>query len=231
MKVIIAALLLLPGLVPGHAGAQTLPGSRELDDSKLKAGEWEVTMTFRRGEQSVVGGSTKYRLVELPGGRWGYITSTTSQLGTATDTSIARKGTLEPISHRSHAVPRKLSLDYAGTKVTGRLAPVQGAATEISRTTEVPAFDAAMLDLILGSLPLATGYATRLPMYIEEQEGLTWFDVSVAGDALVGSTAGWDVKVVHPKYSMNFVIAKDDRRFLAGRIAYPNGAAMEITRK
>ena len=223
----ITALLLSPAALQ----AQTLPGSSDLDDSRLKSGTWEVTMTLRRGEQEMQAGTTKYELAELPGGRWAYVTVTTTQLGTATDTSIVKQRTLEPISHRSHAVPRMLSLDYHGRNVTGVYAPRDSAATDIERVTEVPTFDAAMLDIILGSLPLAAGYATRLPMYIEEQKGLVWFDVTVAGATDVGSVPAWDVRVAVPRYNVDFKLARDDHRFLAGRVEYPNGAAMEMTRK
>ena len=226
MKALIAAVLLAPSALQ----AQTLPGGSELDDSKLAPATWQVTMTFRRGDMEMQAGTTKYELVALPGGRWGYITTTTTQLGTATDTSIARQKTLEPISHRSHAVPRTLSLDYAGTTVSGTYAPTDSAPRPIERVTAVPTFDAAMLDIILAALPLAAGYTTRLPMYIEEQHGLVWFDIAVAGETTVGAAAGWDVRVSMPNYSVSFVIARDDHRFLAGRVHYPNGGVMEMTR-
>jgi hypothetical protein len=67
-------------------------------------------------------------------------------------------------------------------------------------------------------------------MYIEEQQGLVWFDITVAGETTVGAAAGWDVRVSMPNYAVSFVVARDDHRFLAGRIEYPNGAVMEMTR-
>jgi hypothetical protein len=94
----------------------------------------------------------------------------------------------------------------------------------------VPTFDAAMLDMILASLPLATGYTTRLPVYIEELGGLAWFAVAVAGETTVGSRPAWDVRVTHPRYEIRYSIGRDDRQFLGGRVEYPNGAVMVITR-
>jgi hypothetical protein len=227
MKTLVAAMLFLPAL----AQAQTLPGSSDLDDSNLRAATWQVSMTLRRGDQMIPGGTTKSELVSLPGNRWAYITQTTTPLGTATDTSIVMQRTLAPISHRSHAVPRTLALDYSGTKVTGAHTPKGGAPTAIARVTEVPAFDAGTLELILASLPLAAGYTTRLPLYIEEQGGLVWLDVTVTGDAVLAEADGWAVRATNPKYTLNFVFAKDDHRFLGGRVDYPNGAVMEISRK
>jgi hypothetical protein len=227
MKAVITTAILL---TPGVLHAQTLPGSSNLDDSKLVPSTWEVTMTFTRGDQEIVGGRTKYELARVPGGRWAYITTTTSQLGTATDTSIAAERTLEPVSHRSHAVPRMLSLDYAGATVTGTYQPTDSAGRDIQRTTEVPTFDAAMLDVVLGSLPLATGYTTRLPMYIEEQGGLVWFEVNVAGQTTVGGVQAWDVRIAVPRYKVNFMLALDDHRFLGGTVEYPNGSVIRLDR-
>ena len=226
MKTLMAFALLAPGLL--HA--QTLPGSSEIDDARLVPATWIVSMTLSRAGVDIPVGTTKYELRRMPAGQWGYITTTTTERGTAVDTSIARRNTLEPVSHRSHAVPRKLSLDYAGTTVTGTYTPSDSAPRRIERVTAVPTFDAAMLDIILGSLPLKAGYTTRLPMYIEEQRGLVWFDVVVSGETTVGATAGWDVQVTMPNYAVNFVLARDDHRFLGGRVEYPNGAVLRMTR-
>jgi hypothetical protein len=225
MKALITVVLLAPAALQ----AQTLPGSSDLDDSRLVPRTWEVTITMTRGDQSMNAGTTKYELAELPGGRWAYMTTTTSQLGTATDTTIMKQRTLEPISHRSHAVPRTLSLDFDGTRVTGVYTPRDSAATRIERVTEVPVFDAAVLDVVLGALPLAEGYATRLPMYIEERKGLVWFDVTVAGATDVDSVPAWDVRVAVLNYTVSYLLACDDHRFLAGRVEYPNGATVEMT--
>lgn len=96
--------------------------------------------------------------------------------------------------------------------------------------TELPAFDAAMLDVILRTLPLAPGYTTRLPMYIEAENGLTWFGVDVVGDTTVGAVEAWEVQVDVTRYAVTYLFAKDDHRLLAGRVQYPNGAVVEMTR-
>ena len=221
--------LLLPSL---PVAAQTVPGGRDVDGNRLHAGVWTVTMSMQRGEQKMVMGSTRYELKQLDGAEphWQLVTTTTSQLGVATDTSVARRVGLEPVRHRSHAVPRKLMLDYAGNTVTGQYIPTSGPARDIRRNTEVATFDAAMLDLVLGALPLATGYTTRLPMYIEEQEGLTWFDVSVTGEQKVNDETGWVVRVTNARYTVDFTIGRQSRAFLAGRVQYPNGVSVELTK-
>lgn len=226
MKTLLALVLLAPSAVQ----AQTLPGSRELDDSKLGPARWEVTTTLKQGDQERLIGTTRYDLTASPDRRWVYVTTTTTELGVATDTSIAKQKTLEPVSHRSHAVARTLSLDYDGRTVTGSYAPADGPQREIDRVTDVPTFDAAMLDLVLVSLPLAPGYQARLPMYIEEQQGLAWFDVEVVGPTQVGPVPAWDVRVTVPSYDVHFMLARDDHRFLAGRVRYPSGAVMEMKR-
>src|SRR5688572_25984733 len=96
-------------LSPASVSAQTLPGSADIDGTRLKPDVWTVKMTMQRGEQSMVMGTTRYELKAVDGAdQWMLITTTTSQLGVATDTSVARRKGLEPLRHRSHAVPRKL---------------------------------------------------------------------------------------------------------------------------
>jgi hypothetical protein len=66
-------------------------------------------------------------------------------------------------------------------------------------------------------------------MYIEERKGLVWFEVTVAGAADVGSVPAWEVRVAVLNYTVSYFLARDDHRFLAGRVEYPNGAAVEMT--
>ena len=228
MKIWSPVLLLT---IPAVAGAQTLPGSAELDDSRLRPGSWEVTVTIHRGEQVMPGGTVRYDLAALPDGRWAYIATVTSERGTATDTSIAHRATLVPITHRGHSAARVLSLDYDGRRVTGTLAPRDSAPHPIERTTDAPTFDAAMLDLVLGSLPLAPGYETRLPLYVEEQGGLTWVGVTVEGETSADGVAAWSVLVSMPPRTVRYLLARDDHRFLSARMEHPNGTAVEVARR
>lgn len=228
MKALVIVVLLA---VPGSLAAQTLPGSPALDDTRLAPAIWTTSVALRRGDQEIQAGTVRHELVELPAGRWGYITTTTSQLGTATDTSIAQRGTLAPISHRSHAVPRMLSLDYDGRTVTGTYAPREGEPRAIATETEVAAFDAAMLDIVIGALPLAPGYATRLPLYIEEKGGLTWAEIVVDGERSVGGVPGWSVRIEMPPRTVRLVLARDDHRFLGGSVEHPNGATIVMARQ
>ena len=231
MRIVVVLGLLVPcaALARAQDASTTLPGSKHLNDSKLAPREWEVVATLKRSGQEIVGGTTRHSLVSLPGNRWAYITVTTSQLGIATDTTIAMRESLAPVSHRSHTVPRVMELDYNGKRVTGSYTPKDSASRHIDRATDVPTFDAAMLDVILGALPLSANYQTRLPMYIEERGGLVWFDVRVDGQTTVGATTGWNVRVDVTGYNVLFVLATDDHRVLSGRVEYPNGAVMHMT--
>jgi hypothetical protein len=223
-----AALLFLPAI----GGAQTLPGSRDVDGSRLSAGKWEVSLTVHREGQAIPMGTQRSELVEVGGAspRWMLITTTSTERGVATDTSVAERAGLRPVRHRGHAAARNLFLDFDGRKVTGSYTPAEGAARSIERTTEVPTFDSAMLELIIGALPLKAAYATRIPTYIEEQEGLAWFDVVVTGERTVDGIEGWVVRASGPAPPVELVIAKDTRRMLAGSTEFPNGMRMEMKR-
>jgi hypothetical protein len=39
----------------------------------------------------------------------------------------------------------------------------------------------------------------------------------------------WEVRVAVLNYTVSYSLARDDHRFLAGRVEYPNGAAVEMT--
>jgi len=226
LRMAIAALAVAPAAVT----AQTLPGSPALDDSLLQPGAWEVSITMKRGEQVMQGGTTRYELNRQPEGRWRLVSTTESQLGVATDTVVMEQGTLRPLTHRSHAVPRKLFLDFDGTRVTGMSTPTDSAGRPIEHTTEVPTFDAASLETIIGALPLAPGYATHLPLFIAEQGGLTWAEVEVAGQTTAADRPAWEVRVKLAGYQVTYYLARDGRLPLGGRVDYPNGAVVEMRR-
>jgi hypothetical protein len=225
-----APLLLAILALPAALQAQTLPGSPELDDTQLKPGSWEIDITMKRGEQTIRAGTTRYELARVGESHWRLVSVTESQVGTAADTTLVETGTLLPVSHRSHAVPRTLSLSFHGTRVTGAYTPRDSAARAIDRVTEVPTFDAAFMEIVLGALPLAPGYITRLPLFIEERGGLTWAEVKVSGQRQLADVAAWEVRVGLAGYDVTYLLAREGRLPLGGKVHYPNGTVVEMTR-
>lgn len=228
ISMLCSALMLAPLAIE----AQTLPGSADVDGSRLRAGTWDVTLTVHREGQTMPLGTQHYELVEVNAAdpMWMLITTTSSEIGVATDTVIALRSSLVPVRHRSHTTRRNMFLEFDGTNVTGTYEPTDGPVRTIDRTTETPTFDSGMLELIICALPLRAGYATRIPTYIEEHQGLAWFDVEVTGEATVDGVAGWVVRAVGPAQPVEFVIAKEAPRMLAGSTVFPNGARMEMKR-
>lgn len=227
IRLLLIAAFLLP--TPAAAQNEILPGSSDLAVQKLTPRTWTIDIAMERDGQVVPVGRTRYA-IEHAQAHWRLITSTTSEIGTATDTAVAMSTDLAPVRHMSYAVPRTLFLEFNGTKVTGRYEPKDGPARTVERTTDVPTFDAAWLEVLITLLPLEAGYAARLPVYIEEQNGLAWFDVQVKGAEEVNGTAAWVVSAQGPRMPVEFLIAKESREVLGGRAELPNGATIRMTR-
>lgn len=42
--------------------------------------------------------------------------------------------------------------------------------------------------------------------------------------------SAWEVRIAVTEYAVTYLLAKDDHRLLAGRVEYPNGAVVVMTR-
>ena len=113
-----------------------------------------------------------------------------SPRGTIFDTTLVRRRTLQPVWHHSTQPARRLSLDFRPDSVTGTVTPNEGAPERVAHGTAEPTFDSAVLEQVIGSLPLAAGYAARIPFYILEAGGLVWYGVRVAGEETVTGADG-----------------------------------------
>jgi hypothetical protein len=155
--------------------------------------------------------------------------------GVLTDTSVAMKDTLAPLSHNSQNAAREMSLNFNGKHITGSIKPSQGEAKAIEETLEAPAFDSSLLDIIVRALPLRDKYSAQIPVYIQERGGTTWAKCEVIGSEVV--TLGdktkvetWVVEMTLPASRTTFRIAKDTREMVRMTHVSKTGAEMRLTR-
>jgi hypothetical protein len=225
----------LPILASGQAPPNLCPGDKSLEANRIKAGRWNMEITATRDGQSqslhglqeisriTVAGKAAIQLVQVYH----------SPRGTNTDTTIALADGLTPVSHRGHSAARQMELNFAGKSVTGRTV-AGGTATPFQRETAEPVFDSSALDLILTALPLKSGFRARLPMYIHEQNGLVWHDISVVGEESMpmGSAAVpvWQVEVKTPTFNITYLIGKQTQDALGMRSSSGNMSFQMVRR-
>jgi hypothetical protein len=153
--------------------------------------------------------------------------------GVAVDSAAFERESLRPLRHRSHNRSRTMALDFAGSRVTGRVTPVEGPPREVAQQLAAQAFDSNITDLVAASLPLAPGYAARLPLYVYEQGGLVWQTLRVVGSTRLARTDGaraevWLVEMRGGETSATYWIARDDRRVLRSSYALPGGGTLSF---
>ncbi|MGH7460186.1 MAG: hypothetical protein ACREMA_04040 [Longimicrobiales bacterium] len=226
---LIAALLLAawPILARGQSPATLCPGDKSLNESRIKAGRWNLQVTAKRaGQAESMHGQQEIRRITVAGKpAFQLVQVYHSTRHTATDTTVMLAEGLVPVSHRSHSNRRQLDLNFAGRSVTGRTV-TGGTATPFQRETAEPVFDSSALELILAAVPLKSGFRTRMPMYIHEQNGLVWHDLTVLGEESVqmGSAAvpAWQVEVKTPTFNITYLISKQTQDALGMRTSNAN---------
>src|SRR5690348_9521094 len=141
-----------------------LTASRPGDTARVEIG----TRTVERHD--VVMGGTRFIHRVL---------SFVSPRGSVVDSTVCHGESLAPVSERSHQPTKTMSLDFAGARVTGMVAPKDSAEHAVDMDTTVPVFNSTDADLVVASLPLRDGYRAVLPFYTYELGGLERDTVTV----------------------------------------------------
>jgi hypothetical protein len=98
------------------------------------------------------------------------------------DTSINQLHTMRAVAHASHQPTRTMRFNFEGNSAIGTVA-AKGAngdsVTEVKQDVGGPIFDSNVIDLVVGELPLAPGYAATLPFFIYERGGRVMTPVKV----------------------------------------------------
>jgi hypothetical protein len=237
---VVAAQASAPATADGSASAATPPvvraGDRAVDGRRVHPGTRTLRMTMTQEGKEVGGADIRATIAEMPAaGEAGLLIAKTiaSPRGTIYDTTLVRRRTLQPVWHHSTQPRRRMRLDFAPDSVTGAVTPNDSAAVPVAHHTAAPTFDSAVMEQVLAALPLARGYAVRLPFYIYERGGLVWYDVRVTGEETVPGphgkpTAAWAVRLDRAELPMRSWIAKDSRELLRQEIDFGQGRRMVL---
>jgi hypothetical protein len=156
-------------------------------------------------------------------------------MGNSTDTVVVLRQTLAPVRHRSVNARRTMSLDFDRATVKGAVTPAGGAAQPVDVTGGEPMFDAGVLELVLRSLPLADGYAAKLPVYVHEAGGAVSVTVRVTGSERITLADGtsvdsWVVESDMMGQKVKQYIAKDSREVVRTVIVAGPGVELRALR-
>ena len=215
------------------ATADTTGGDPPLATSWLAPGAatWELVMA-RGAQQQPIGTVEETITVDSLAGRavLRRVQRTESAMGVQADSTWLDRATLAPLRRRSGGL-RAARLDWADGRVRGEAAsPTGGAARAVDAALERPAFDVTTLDLVVASLPLARGYAMRLPVYVPDAGGVVEATVEVVGSESVrvggADVDAWKVATSAGGQRVTWWIADDSRQ--TARVSRDAGAGTEL---
>jgi hypothetical protein len=219
----------------GHAHAEILPGSTQVDGSLIPSGRFQRRLIrVSAGSEQELGRMTQEISRIEVGGRPALrsVLLVNTPRGEGADTSILRLPDLTPITHRSGNPQRTLLLDFDGTAVHASMRPASGEAQSVHHQTPVPTFDSAIMDLVISALTLRSGFAARIPFYIFEKGGLAWLDISVTGQAdldLGGRHVPvWEVTTRFENNEVRYAIDRATREVVRTTFTSPDGSEMRI---
>jgi len=214
-----------------------LPGSTMVDAARIPTGAWERKLIrSANGADQVIGSvSQSIAATEIRGQpALIAITTITTQRGSGADTTILSTRGLVPISHRSLNPGRALDLNFDGRLVHGSITPAGGTANPIRQETAVPTFDSAVMDLVIAALPLQTGFAARIPIFILEQNGLVWLDVRVTAETRIQDADRtvhvFEVAARAPSGDTRYFIETTTREVVRTSFLSPDGTELRIIR-
>jgi hypothetical protein len=128
--------------------------------------------------------------------------------GEIVDTAVAELSTMRAIAHRSHQPTRTMRFEFAGGNADGIVeSAAHGTDSATSAVVHQPLggaiFDSNVIDLVVASLPLMSGFSTELPFFIYERGGRVAMPVAVRERASVkfpgvGERDVWIVSVGVP---------------------------------
>ncbi|HEX6695002.1 MAG TPA: hypothetical protein VF035_09925 [Longimicrobiales bacterium] len=222
------------GFAAPVAGGDIKAGDAQVDGGRIPTGVARFRMSaVANGEERELGTLTQEVAPVEEGGRQllRMVMSMKSPAGNGVDTSHVDARTLAPVRLRAHNAEGTISIDFNGVKVLGNKVSASGQVQPVTQSTAAPAFDASMIDYLVTALPLSLGYTARLPIFMIEQGGLSWYSVRVIGDAMEAGQQSYAVDVVMPVGLARYSVAKKDRRLLAATISFAQGGGvLKMTR-
>lgn len=222
---------------PAPAGPDVRPGDAAVDARRVHGGSWQVRYyRVADGRETEIGTmAQELEEVEHRGVRaLRSVQRFTTGQGTGADTSIHVLPTLAPLYHGSAHPGRTLSLAFGDGVVAGRMTRAGDPAEDVRHVLAAPVFDSNALEIVLGALPLAPGYAARLALYSFAKAGEVRYEIAVkgAGTAEVGGHTApvWNVELTGEQGRGSFTIHRDTRQFVAGSFFALDGSELRFRR-
>src|SRR5258705_10888375 len=132
--------------------------------------------------------------------------------GALTDSSIADAATLAPRRHNSQSERRILLLQFAGRRLTGTYWEAGDPSFPIDEQIPDGTFDSNMLAVLVAAMPLGSGYAGRIMVYLYEVGGATAMDVAVTGSGKIDGVDTWVTNVTLRGRTARYDVGKGDHR-------------------
>jgi len=224
-----AALSTLPRIIETQLAVPVAPSgiarfhmtaTRPGDTTRVEVG----TRTVERHDATTKGTRTIHRVLTF-----------TSPRGSVIDSTVCLAESLAPVMERSHQPTKTMSLDFAGARVTGLVAPKDSEAHALDMNTMVPVFNSTDADLVVASLPLADGYHAILPFYTYELGGLERDTVTVLRTEKIptpdGARTAWVAQLADPFLHITYWIDTATRDVVQAEFQRrKDGAVMRMTR-
>ena len=146
--------------------------------------------------------------------------------GEIVDTAVAELGTLRALAHESHQPTRTMRFAFGTDVADGSVAFHTGSGDSVVAVHQAlggPIFDSNVIDLVVASLPLRTGFSADLPFFFYERGGRVMMRVTVRERATVafaklGERDVWVVTVAVPGAPATMWI--DAKAHVAVRVRY-----------
>jgi hypothetical protein len=167
---------------PAPARPDLRPGDVAIDARRVHTGTWQVRyVRVTDGVEKEIGTMSQELDEVVHRGQRALrsVQRFTTGEGSGADTAIHALPTLTPLYHGSAHPGRTLSLTFGEGVVSGTMTRAGDAAQDVRHVLAAPVFDSNALEIVIGALPLAPGYAARLAMYSFEKAGETRYDVLV----------------------------------------------------
>jgi len=198
------------------ASNATTPASRRLVTSHL-VNFTEVERTLFRPatddttEREAVRTTVEERLVPLADGGRGLmrISSGHYAAGDFSDTLVMHRDGLAPVWERLRYPQRRYAkeIEYGGASLH-QLNRLGDSTKSFEKRFALPVFAFSEVDLVVRSLPYASGYRTILPLYSEGDDSLEMDTIAVVGNA----GHAWTVRFADPAIVATYVIDSASRR-------------------
>ncbi len=235
LLILIAVPTLLPAQPPKDTSLAPPPvvaaDAGAIRSARVATGEFVRAVSFLRDGQERRVGTITERISEQASGQAGILIRAqeiTMGQRTVIDTAVSNRSTLAPIWHNSKQPTAAMALRFDGRHVTGSHTAGTAAPEPIDQTVGEAVFDSNNQELVMGALPLALGYAARLPMYIYESKGIVWCDLRVVGQEVLDGTAAWKLDVSYAGAHGAYWFAKATGVMLRSDLVLPTGATMRL---